>query len=150
MVLTYPVAVDTVDIIIGSICKIGSVQLVFTFNASKTLFMKTASLSNLLLSIKNHSIASRTCIGISFLSRDRCYIGNIQIRLGFVPKHMRMTQFAINIRIRAFSTKLIIQGTFAVATRETLLMIKPIFGRHFFRFKNLRKESFRDSFWFLK
>merc|ERR1711981_1074278 len=55
--MSHPIAVDTVDVIVWAVSKIGSIQLMFAFGAGETFFVIGAGLGDLFFCVKYHALA---------------------------------------------------------------------------------------------
>lgn len=145
MPMSDSVAVETIDVVVRAIGKVGGIELMLAFGASEALFVIRSRFGNLLFSIENGACTSRTGVDVTLFARNSSYVSRIQIGLGFVSKHMRIAEFTVDVTIRAFGAELIIQSSFAVAASETFTMVVATLGRHFLRLENLSSTS-RTSF----
>ena len=84
------VAVNTVDVIIWTIGKIGRIHLMFTFRTGETFPMVAARLGDLLLSLEHSALAARTDVHVTILTLEDSHIGIMEIG----------SKFGGNIRIR--------------------------------------------------
>jgi hypothetical protein len=146
MTMSHPVAVDTIDIIVWPIGKVGSIQLMFAFGTGETFFVICSRLGCLFFCVKYHALASWTSICFSFFTLNCGDVSRLQIWLRFVSEHMGVAKFTVNVAIRTLSAKLIIQGPFAIAAGEALFMVKSTFGCHFFSLKNFTTTSWTTIF----
>ena len=64
-------------------------------------------------------------------------ISSVEVWLCFVPVLVRVAELAVDLAVRTFCAKLIIQGSLAVVASEATPMIKTRLGRHLFGFKHL-------------
>jgi hypothetical protein len=106
--MSSPIAIDAVDISIRSIGKVGRVQLMLAFATSEALLVVSTRFGDLLLSIKNHSMAPWTSIGIAIFTRYGSYVSRVQVGLGLMPKHVRVAQLAVDVAIRPLGAKLVV------------------------------------------
>jgi hypothetical protein len=75
------IAIETVDVIVWPIGKVGGIHLVFTFSAGEAFSVIGPWLCYLLLSFKHFALAARAGISLSFVTLQKGDISGLQVWL---------------------------------------------------------------------